>query len=571
MNWRTLFRTKSIGKIHADIEAAEAAGHAGLTKNLDLRDLVAMAIAAIVGAGIFSTIGTACVNGGPAVVLLFLFTAVACVFSAMCYAEFASTVPISGSAYTYAYTTLGEVVAWMLGWNLLFEYAIGNITVAISWSDYFTNLMRGIGLNIPEWLTMDYLSASRAVAKIADLTATGHAADITDGLRSAAAAWATAPEIGGLKIIADLPALLITLLISMLIIRGIKESKNAANIMVVIKMVVVAAVILIGMFYVNPGNWSPFAPTGVGGVMMGVSSVFFAYIGFDAISTTAEECKNPQRDLPKAMIIALVVCTIVYVLLALVLTGMVSYKELGVGDPLAYVFGKVGLDWVEGVVAASAVVAMASVFLVFQIGQPRIWMAMSRDGLLPKKFSEIHPKYKTPVFSSILAGLLVAIPSLFLNLTEVTDLCAIGTLFAFATVSAGVLFLKNNKDRPSGGFRVPVLSGKFVVPLLFVGYLVLRYYLDTASWAIDSEKGMAMSEFLYHRIPVGIFIAIFGALSWVSFRFSLSLIPVLGVVTNLYLMSELSTQNWIRFGIWCIIGVAVYALYSYRNSKLATE
>lgn len=570
MNFRSLFRTKSIPQILADIKQNEADQSLGLVKNLQLRDLIAMGIAAIIGAGIFSTIGNACADGGPAVSLLFVFTAIACVFSALCYAEFASTVPISGSAYTYAYTTFGELIAWILGWNLLFEYAIGNITVAISWSDYFTNLLNGFGIHIPDYLTMDYLTAYRAHNSIQEFTASGQTDQITDALRAAGNAWDTAPMLSNLRIILDIPALFITLLITWLIIVGIKESKMASNIMVVIKLVVVMMVISIGIFYVNPDNWSPFAPTGVKGVLSGVSAVFFAYIGFDAISTTAEECKDPQRDLPKAMMYCLIICTILYILITLVLTGMVNYKELRVGDPLAYVFGKVGLNFIRGIVAVSAVVAMSSVFLVFQLGQPRIWMSMSRDGLLPKKFASIHPKFKTPAFSSIIAGLLVAIPSLFLNLTEVTDLCSIGTLFAFALVSGGVLLIEESDKQDKNSFRVPYFNGKYIIPLLLLIFCVLRYQYEMAEWTKHVATGSTFGDYLYHRLPMLFFVFVFVVMTILTFMRNLSIIPVLGLLTNVYLMSELGIANWVRFLLWCVIGFIIYFAYSYRNSKLAT-
>ena len=548
MNIKSLFRRKSISDAIANAESGHGAGGA-MVKSLTLRDLTAMGIAAVIGAGIFSTVGKACAEGGPAISVLYVFTAVACLFSALCYAEFASRVPVSGSAYTYAYTTLGEIIAWVIGWNLVFEYAIGNITVAISWSDYFSNLLeKGFHINIPDYLEMDYLSAKRAA--------------IADPTSGTAAAWNDAPTILGIKFIADLPTLLLTFLITILIIRGIKESKIATNIMVAVKLAVVFMVVVIGVFYVDTSNWSPFAPNGWGNVMKGVSSVFFAYIGFDAISTTAEECKNPQRDLPKAMIYSLIICTILYVAVVLVMTGMVPYHKLGVGDPLAFVFGERGLFWIEKIVAISAVFAMASVFLVFQIGQPRIWMTMSRDGLLPKRFASLHPKFKTPYFSSILAGLLVAIPSLFMNLTEVTDLCSIGTLFAFALVSGGILYLE--KDDPSVkqvGFRIPYVNGQFIVPILLVA--TLGFFIN---YKTEIFQGFNGNHVLYWGF--------FGVFAWVavkSFQEKWSLIPVLGLLTNLYLMTELGATNWLRFLLWCAIGLVIYFAYSYKKSNLATK
>ena len=453
MGQASLFRKKSIERIQLDASSGFGdAEHEGqkLKRALGVLDLTALGIAAVIGAGIFSTIGSAAYNGGPAVALLFVFTAIACAFAALCYAEFASMIPVAGSAYTYAYASFGELIAWIIGWDLLMEYAIGNIAVAISWSDYFTGLLAGYHVNIPQYLAMDFLSASRGFdaegAKIGALLEAGNTLDqirAMDGMGAAVnayQAWTTAPTVGGLRLICDLPALVIVFIITALVYIGIKESKTASNVMVAIKLAVILLVIVLGAFYVQPANWSPFAPNGATGVLKGVSAVFFAYIGFDAISTTAEECRNPQSDLPRGMIYSLIICTLLYVLISLALTGMVSYKNLNVGDPLAYVFGPEGanIPWLSGIIAISAVIAMATVLLVFQLGQPRIWMSMSRDGLLPPIFSAIHPRFKTPWFSTIITGLVVAIPSLFMNLTEVTDLSSIGTLFAFILVCGGV-------------------------------------------------------------------------------------------------------------------------------------
>ena len=438
-----LFRRKTIAQIAGEAEANQNSEHK-LRKTLSLRDLTSLGIAAIIGAGIFSTIGNASASGGPAVILLFIFIAIACSFSALSYAEFASSIPISGSAYTYAYASFGEIVAWIIGWALIVEYAIGNIVVAISWSDYFTGLMDGIGWHIPEYLTMDYLSAKNGFAEATSLLASNQT--LTHYLQQQHLAWQTAPEIFGLKLICDLPALGIVFAITALIYRGVHETKTVGNYFVGLKLIVIVLVIIVGAFYVNPDNWSPFAPNGFKGVLQGVASVFFAYIGFDALATTAEECKDPKRDLPKAMIASLTICTILYMLISLSLTGMVSYKELAVGDPLAHVFDLLHVNWMSGIVAVSAVIAMASVLLVFQNGQPRIWMSMSRDGLLPKRFSNIHPKFKTPAFSTVVTGLFVAVPALFLNLKEVTDLSSIGTLFAFVIVNAGVIRMESHRN-----------------------------------------------------------------------------------------------------------------------------
>jgi APA family basic amino acid/polyamine antiporter len=472
----SLFRKKTVQDILKQVEKNNADGHEALGKHLTARDLTAFGIAAIVGAGIFSTIGKASADGGPAVIFLFLFTAIACSFAAFAYAEFASMVPVSGSAYTYSYVAFGEIIAWIIGWALIMEYSVGNITVAISWSDYFTGLLESGGLHLPQWVQMDYLTASKGFDDATALMQGGKVyANLSPALQDAYMAWTTSPVIGSFHFVADLPALLIIVLITALIYRGMKESRNASNIMVVVKLCIVLLVIAVGIFYVDTANWHPFAPNGVTGVLKGVSAVFFAYIGFDAISTTAEECKDPQRDLPKGMMWAIIICTLLYIAIALVLTGMVSYTELNVGDPLAFVFEKLDLKWMSGIIAVSAVVAMASVLLVFQMGQPRIWMSMSRDGLLPKRFSKVHPKYKTPSYATIVTGFVVAVPALFLNLTMVTDLCSIGTLFAFVLVCAGVLALQNKTDIPRGKFKTPYVNSKFIMPILIVIGLVFSF------------------------------------------------------------------------------------------------
>ncbi|MDD2821486.1 MAG: amino acid permease [Flavobacterium sp.] len=472
----SLFRKKTVQDILKQVEKNNADGHEALGKHLTARDLTAFGIAAIVGAGIFSTIGKASADGGPAVIFLFLFTAIACSFAAFAYAEFASMVPVSGSAYTYSYVAFGEIIAWIIGWALIMEYSVGNITVAISWSDYFTGLLESGGLHLPQWVQMDYLTASKGFDDATALMQGGKVyANLSPALQDAYLAWTTSPVIGSFHFVADLPALLIIVLITALIYRGMKESRNASNIMVVVKLCIVLLVIAVGIFYVDTANWHPFAPNGVTGVLKGVSAVFFAYIGFDAISTTAEECKDPQRDLPKGMMWAIIICTLLYIAIALVLTGMVSYTELNVGDPLAFVFEKLDLKWMSGIIAVSAVVAMASVLLVFQMGQPRIWMSMSRDGLLPKRFSKVHPKYKTPSYATIVTGFVVAVPALFLNLTMVTDLCSIGTLFAFVLVCAGVLALQNKTDIPRGKFKTPYVNSKFIMPILIVIGLVFSF------------------------------------------------------------------------------------------------
>ena len=541
-----LFRKKSIPAILHEAKLGEGDSHAiGLKRILGVRDLTFFGVAAIIGAGIFSSIGKASADGGPGVVFLYGFTAIACGFAALCYAQFASTVPVSGSAYTYSYVAFGEIFAWIIGWDLLLEYAIGNIYVAGSWSDYFTNIMDKIGWHIPDWLTMDYMSAK------------------TGAFEGSAAAWSDAPQLFGLRIIMDLPAFLIVVLITYIVFIGIRESRSISNVMVIVKLAVIFLVIVLGAFYVNPDNWSPFTPTGMGGILKGVSAVFFAYIGFDAISTTAEECKDPQRDLPRGMMYALAICTVVYILVALVLTGMVKYSSLSVGDPLAMVFDAKGLKFVSGIIAISAIVATASVLLVFQMGQPRIWMSMSRDGLLPKVFSKIHPRYGTPSFSTILTGFIVGVPALFLNMNFVLSMTSIGTLFAFVLVCGGILVLQHRKEKPESKFKVPYINSQFIFPAMLVGAIILI--------VMNAPGYFTKDIWTKATWPMALFWLLSFVLAGMTLVKKLSLIPILGVVSCLYLMAQETHTVWMRFLIWLVVGLFIYFLYSYSHSKLARK
>jgi amino acid transporter len=547
-----LLRKKSIDQIHKDVEKNNSEGKLG--RHLKLKDLTSLGIAAIIGAGIFSTIGNASYSGGPAVIFLFMFTAIACGFAAFAYAEFAALVPVSGSAYTYAYVAFGEIVAWIIGWALIMEYAVGNITVAISWSDYFTTLLSKMQIEIPTWMQIDYLSAKKGFLEFISLKKNNIQVDLNDLV--AYKAWKDAPQIFGIRIIGDFPALLIIFLITFLVYKGIKESKRASNLMVLIKLLIIFLVLIIGVFYVDVENWNPFSPNGLGGVLKGVSAVFFAYIGFDAISTTAEECENPKKDLPKAMMWSIIVCTILYILIALVLTGMVKYDSLNVGDPLAFVFEKLNIRWMSGIIAVSAVIAMASVLLVFQMGQPRIWMSMSRDGLLPSSFSRIHPKFKTPSFATIVTGFIVGIPALFMNLKMVTDLCSIGTLFAFVLVCGGVVVLHGRKKEPIKPIITPFIDSKLILILLFIFMIGLFHFY-----------------FRWIEIPISLIILVFTVLVFVviSFFYKLTAIPLLGLLSCFYMMTELNISNWIGFGIWMLIGLVVYFTYGIKNSRLKQE
>ena len=592
----SLFRTKKISNILAEGSDDAHGGH-GLKRVLTLKDLTFFGIAAILGAGSFSSLGGAVFHGGPGVVILFGITAVACAFTAFCYSEFASRIPVAGSAYTYAYASFGELFAWIIGWALIMEYSIGNIYVAYSWSDYFTSFLQKTGVHIPEYLCTSYMEVKHA------LDAGSTNADVLE-------AWDTAPVIGGLHIIFDLPAIIINLLITALVYRGIKESRNFSNVMVILKMIVVALVILVGGYLVFSNgltvNWHPandagirsFMPNGFSGVMAAVSGVFFAYIGFDAVSVLAEESKNPQRDLPRGMILSLVICTVVYILLTLVLTGAVNYRNFeGVGDPLAFIFEKQNLNvgWMQFFVAIAAVVAMTSVLLVFQMGQPRIWMSMSRDGLLPPVFQKIHPTYKTPSFATIVTGMVVGIPIFFTDKTFVLDFTSIATLFAFVLVCGGVLLIPR-KEKEAGKFHIPYINGQLIFPVIIAGALVLLYLFNhnyfnelftlhltgaeskAAVAGLDVSKPSIIQNNLDAALTAKKTLNISTIIFWITgiiisilaFVKKYSLIPLLGLITCLYLLTGMTSRNWAWFASWLIIGLIIYLLYGYRKSKLAS-
>jgi amino acid transporter len=554
---RSIFRKKSLEKIVRDAEAGLGDAHENkMDKVLGVRDLTFMGVAAVIGAGIFSTIGTAAYHGGPGVVLLFLITAITCGFTALCYAEFASRVPVSGSAYTYSYVSFGEVVAWVIGWALILEYAIGNVVVAISWSAYFNNILRSFGVHLPDWLAVGYQTA-----KMSYQAALENHQPVSDLL------YMTAPQIGGLRFIINLPAFIIVVLITALAYVGINESRKSANFMVALKIIVLAFIAVVGFWLIfstdKVSNWTPFLPEGMKGVLQSVSSVFFAYIGFDAISTTAEECRNPQKDLPKGMIYSLLICTVIYIITALVITGLVNYKEfLNVADPLAYVFNKIHMQKIGFIISVAAVLASTSVLLVFQIGQPRIWMSMSRDGLMPPAFSRISKRFKTPGFATIVTGFLVGIPVLVVDDKLMTDLTSIGTLFAFVLVCSGVLYLPSLNRRIPGKFKLPYLNGKFIVPLMLIGFLLLfRTRFTDALTHLGAEDHQEILFLLF--VLVAIVISIF------TFIRNYSLIPVLGTLFCLYLMIEIPAKSWMVFFMWMGLGLAIYLVYGRRKSKLA--
>lgn len=564
----SIFRKKSIDKIVQDAAAGLSDGHSssGLKKVLGVRDLTFMGIAAVVGAGIFSTIGTAAFHGGPGISLLFVITAITCGFSALCYAEFASRVPIAGSAYTYAYVTFGELIAWIIGWALILEYAIGNIVVAISWSGYFVNLLEGFHIHLPGWLSTNFETAQQGYEEAVQHLAAGGTRETFSKLaRIGYDAITNAPMIGSWKVILNIPAFVIVVLITILVYRGITESKKTTNAMVIFKIIIIIFVIVLGSFYVDTSNWTPFMPNGFTGVLAGVSAVFYAYIGFDAISTTAEECKDPQRDLPKGMIYSLLICTVLYILIALVLTGMVNYSLLKVDDPLAFVFEKIGMHKIGYIISISAVVATTSVLLVFQLGQPRIWMSMSRDGLLPKKFSKVHSKFGTPSFATIITGVFVGVPSLFMSISRMTDLTSIGTLFAFVLVCFGVLVLPRlSPDVKKKSFQLPYINGQFIIPGLAA--IFIYFGLDRISSAFAAIQTEGYQEFLFL-----IFVFVLIIVAVLSFIRKYSVIPVIGAMCCMYLMIEIPPVSWLWFFAWMTIGLVFYTFYGRRKSLLAKD
>ena len=503
-----LSRCKSLDQLVG--ETADS-GHQ-LRRVLGPVQLTLLGVGAIIGAGIFSTVGTAAAGGaghtgaGPALVLSFVFVAIACSFAALCYSEFASMVPVSGSAYTYAYATLGELVAWIIGWDLILEYAVGNVAVAISWSDYFQSLLAGFKLVWPVWLGTDYRSALQAVHKIAEAKA-GEVdlSTLGDAVARGSQAWNLAPRIAGIPIIFNLPAVLIVALITWVLVRGIRESAGFNSTMVVLKMVIVLFFIAVGACYVKPANWTPFAPHGLAGISSAGASIFFAYIGFDAVSTAAEEARNPRRDVPIGIIASLIVCTVIYIAVALVLTGMVKWDQFtGVADPLARAFSIRGMNWTAGIISFGAVFATTSVLIVFQLGQPRIFFSMARDGLLPPWAAKVHPKYRTPYVTTILTGVFVAVFAAMTNIDEVVDLCNIGTLFAFVLVALGILVLRRTAPGRPRPFRTPFVP-------------------------------------------------------WV---------PLLAILTCGYLMAAQPRVTWLRFVIWLIVGLVLYFCYGSRRSRV---
>ena len=505
-----LLRRKSLDEILAVPEE----GHGPtLRRNLSVWSLTALGVGAIIGAGIFSSVGAATAGGvdqpgaGPAIIVSFVLTAIACCFAGLCYAELSSMVPIAGSAYTYSYATLGEAVAWIIGWDLMLEYAIGNVAVAISWSGYFQELLRGFGLDWPRWLGISYRTASHAAEAVADTVARGAEplAELGAATVRQAQALADAPRLAGLPLVFDLPAFLIVCVITLVLVRGIRESAGFNTLMVGLKLAIIGFFTVMGAFYVKPENWTPFAPNGLRGITSAAAIIFFAYIGFDAVSTAAEESRNPQRDMPRAILGSLAVCTVIYIAVAAVLTGMVPWNQLGTAEPLATAFSNLGQDWPALVISLGAVFATTSVLLVFQLGQPRIFLSMGRDGLLPAWSTRIHERFRTPSTATWITGAVVAVLAGLGDFNEIVQLTNIGTFFAFVLVCIGVTVLRRvdpGRERP---FRVP-----------------------GGSW----------------------------------------LVPSLGAACCLFLMFYLPGTSWWRFVGWLVLGASVYAGYSWRHSVL---
>jgi len=477
MGWQHLFRTKPVEQLVTESYDPDKR----LRRALGPIQLTSLGIGAMVGAGIFATVGTAAAGGahhigaGPALVISFLIVSIACGFAALCYAEFASMVPVAGSAYTYAYATMGELLAWIIGWDLILEYAIGNVAVAISWSDYFQELLRGFHITFPAWLGTDYRTAMHAASRLAQYPdMTQAAAHLSASTIRHALALQQAPHLFGIPIVFNLPAVLIVAFVTWILVLGIRESAWFNSTMVVLKLGTILFFVVLGAFYVKPENWHPFAPNGFKGIGSAAAIIFFAYIGFDAISTAAEEARNPQRDMPLSIVASLVICTVIYIVVALVLTGMARWNTLGTAEPLAAVFAQRGIHWAAGIISVGALVATTSVLIAFQLGQPRIFFAMARDGLLPPWAAAVHPKFRTPYVTTILTGVFVALFAGVTNIEEMVELTNIGTLFAFVLVAIGIVILRYKRPDLKRPFRTPLVPWVPLGAVISCGYLIWK-------------------------------------------------------------------------------------------------
>jgi basic amino acid/polyamine antiporter, APA family len=539
MSFRQLIVTKSLDQLLGDSEKPEFQ----LKRTLGPVQITLLGVGAIIGAGIFATVGTAAAGdayrpgAGPALVLSFVVTAVVCGFTALCYAELAAMVPISGSAYTYAYATLGELVAWIIGWDLIIEYAVGNIAVAISWANYFKTLIAGFGIQVPDWASMDYRTAGRVVD--------------ASGVQTV---FEGAPHLFGAPVIFNFLAVGIVALITLVLVWGIRESARFNAVMVVTKIAVLLFFVVIGLYWVKPENWVPFAPNGWAGISAGAAIVFFAYIGFDAVSTVAEETRDPQKNLPRGIIASLIICTVFYIAVSGVFTGLVSYGELKgslaseQAEPLTWALARASggsMGWAVGIVAFGAVVAQTAVLLVFQLGQPRILFSMSRDGLLPSFVGRVHPRWRTPHVATILTGIFVATFAAVASVDEMVDLTNIGTLFAFILVCIGVIVLRIREPNRPRPFRVP----------------------GGWKWALGLYLLFAVLVWMWPASVVGRMVAlVVGAAFFAVARNQI--MPVLGICSCLYLIYYLPPTSWLRFAAWLNFGFLLYATYGSIKSRL---
>jgi APA family basic amino acid/polyamine antiporter len=542
---RALFRTKGVDRLTREAEEAEH----GLKRALNGLDLTMLGIGAVIGTGIFAAIGTAAAGNadrpgaGPSIILSFILTAVACVFSALCYAEFAAMIPVAGSAYTYSYATLGEMVAWIIGWDLIIEYAVGNIAVAISWAGYFNDVLKhAVGWQIPGWLVTDLRTALRTPEIIG-----------------------RAPHVLGMPIVVNLPAVVIVALVTWVLVIGVKESAVVNNIMVGIKLLILGLFVWVGFSHVQAEHFHPFFPNGFAGVQAGAAIIFFSFIGFDAVSTAAEETRNPKRDIPIGIIGSLVICTFIYVAVAVVLIGIIPYTELGIADPLAKALEYINKGWAAGVLSLGAVVAMTAVLLVFQLGQPRIFFSMSRDGLLPKTFATVHPRYRTPHVTTIWTGVFVAVFAAFASLDEILELTNIGTLFAFVLVCAGIMVLRHTDPQRRRPFRTPW------IPLLPIWVPVIWALLPRLTQGENwGDRAEALIVLLIAAL--GTAFSLVGIVNKIRGRqvpgIAQTEFALAGIASCIWLMRGLPVVTWWRFLGWLAIGLVIYTLYGYRHSRL---